>query len=202
MFVKIQITLFVFLFFFINNFLLAQTPVEDLKLKNFFPKSLFKTPKAEIIKAKFSVIDAHSHGYNQTPEQIAERVRLMDKWGVGKTILLTYFTGALWDSVYNLYSKYPDHFELWCGFDYTDYDDPRLKLLLDKCAELNLPINIHIADPIWMYEKIDSTNDGLMNAVLYRMDTRKKKVLPHNEQIVHLENVKKNIRILLLLPAI
>ena len=30
-----------------------------------------------------------------------------------------------------------------------------------------------------------------MNAVLYRMDTRKKKVLPHNEQIVHLENAIK-----------
>jgi len=164
----------------------------------------------------------------------------MDKWGVGKTILLTHFTGALWDSIYNLYSKYPDHFELWSGFDYTDYDkpgygpaavaelercvkmgakgvgelgdkgwglyysssttdnvhpgtdmhidDPRLKLLLDKCAELNLPINIHIADPIWMYEKIDSTNDGLMNAVLYRMDTREKDVLPHEEQMPHLIN--------------
>jgi len=44
--------------------------------------------------------------------------------------------------------------------------------LLEKCAELGMPINIHVAEPIWMYEKMDSTNDGLMNAYEWRLDNQ------------------------------
>ena len=43
-------------------------------------------------------------------------------------------------------------------------DDPRLDPLFEKCADLKLPVNIHISEDKWMYEKMDSTNDGLMNA--------------------------------------
>jgi hypothetical protein len=34
-------------------------------------------------------------------------------------------------------------------------------------------VNIHVADPIWMYEKMDSTNDGLMNAYEWKIDLSK-----------------------------
>jgi uncharacterized protein len=51
-------------------------------------------------------------------------------------------------------------------------DDPRMDLLLEKCAELKLPVNIHVADPIWMYEKMDETNDGMMNALNWRLDNQ------------------------------
>jgi hypothetical protein len=50
-------------------------------------------------------------------------------------------------------------------------DDPRLKPLLEKCGELGMPINIHVAEPIWMYMKPDATNDGMMNASLWQVDT-------------------------------
>jgi predicted TIM-barrel fold metal-dependent hydrolase len=42
-------------------------------------------------------------------------------------------------------------------------DDSRLDSLFEKCAELKLPVNLHISEDKWMYEIIDSTNDGLMN---------------------------------------
>jgi uncharacterized protein len=51
-------------------------------------------------------------------------------------------------------------------------DDPRMDLLLEKCAELKLPVNIHVADPIWMYEKMDESNDGMMNAFNWRLDNQ------------------------------
>ena len=51
-------------------------------------------------------------------------------------------------------------------------DDPRMDPLLEKCAELKIPVNIHVADPIWMYQKMDATNDGLMNAVEWRLDNQ------------------------------
>ena len=52
------------------------------------------------------------------------------------------------------------------------FDDPRMDPLFEKCAELKLPVNIHVADPIWMYQKMDETNDGLMNAFSWRLDNQ------------------------------
>jgi predicted TIM-barrel fold metal-dependent hydrolase len=68
------------------------------------------------------------------------------------------------------------------------FDDPRLKPLFDKCAELKMPISIHVADPIWMYEKIDSTNDGLMNAQTWRIDMSKPGILGFDAVVETLEN--------------
>jgi hypothetical protein len=42
-------------------------------------------------------------------------------------------------------------------------DDPRMDPLWDKCAQLGMPINIHVSDPIWSYQPMNNTNDGLMN---------------------------------------
>jgi hypothetical protein len=35
-----------------------------------------------------------------------------------------------------------------------------------------MPINIHVAEPIWFYQPMDSTNDGLMNAYHWRLDNQ------------------------------
>jgi predicted TIM-barrel fold metal-dependent hydrolase len=63
-------------------------------------------------------------------------------------------------------------------------DDPRMKPLLEKCAELHMPVSVHVADPMWMYQPMDSTNDGLMNAYKWRIDLTKKGILNH-EQLIH-----------------
>ncbi len=191
---------------------------ERILLKDYRPKSLYKIPVTEVAKAKFPIIDMHSHPYAKTPEQIAEWVRNMDEVGVEKTIILTMSTGAEFDAIHRNYSKYPDRFELWCGFDFTGYnqpgfgpaalrelerckqagargvgeihdkgkglrsgksiapgmhpDDPRMDPLFEKIAELGMPISLHVADPIWMYQKMDKTNDGLMNAYEWRLDNQ------------------------------
>ncbi len=51
-------------------------------------------------------------------------------------------------------------------------NDPRLAPVWKRAGELGLPINIHVADPIWMYEPMDETNDGLMTAWRWRLDNR------------------------------
>ncbi len=191
---------------------------ERILLKDYRPKSLYKIPVTEVAKAKFPIIDMHSHPYAKTPEQIAEWVRNMDEVGIEKTIILTMSTGAEFDAINHNYSKYPDRFEPWCGFDFTGYtqpsfgpaairelerckqagargvgeihdkgkglrsgksnapgmhpDDPRMDGLFEKAAELGMPISLHVADPIWMYQKMDKTNDGLMNAYEWRLDNQ------------------------------
>ncbi len=72
-------------------------------------------------------------------------------------------------------------------------DDVDMDIVWAKCAELGMPVNIHIAEPIWMYEPMDSTNDGLMNAYEWKIDLSKEGILGHSELIQTLENaVKRN----------
>ncbi len=188
-------------------------------LKDYHPKSIYNIPSTVITQARFPVIDMHTHAYAKTPQQIADWVKTMDEVGIAKCIVLTGTTGASFDALYKIYAAYPDRFELWCGFDYTGYDqpsfgpaavkelqrcyrigargvgelgdkgkglfyskpakawgmhldDPRMDPLLKKCAELSMPINIHVADPKWMYEPMDANNDGLMNAYKWRLDNQ------------------------------
>lgn len=67
-------------------------------------------------------------------------------------------------------------------------DDPAMKPLLKRCGELNIPINIHVAEPLWMYLPMDSTNDGLMNAWTWRIDSTQKGILGHAALIKTLDN--------------
>ena len=191
---------------------------ETLLLKDYRPKSIYKIPATEIAKAKFPVIDMHSHPYAKTDAQVDGWVRNMDEVGVEKTIILTMTTGAEFDKIYRQYSKYPQRFQMWCGFDFSGYgktrfegaavkelercrqegahgvgeihdkgkglrsgksnapgmhpDDPRMDALWEKCAELGMPVSLHVADPIWMYQKMDRHNDGLMNAYYWRLDNQ------------------------------
>jgi len=213
--------------------------INDLKLKDFRPVSIYKTPQTKIERAKYPVIDFHSHDYPKTGEQIDEWVKMMDQIGIVRSIILSYSTGARFDSVVEKYQRYKDRFEIWCGFDYTGYekpgwqqhavdelercyrkgakgvgelgdkglgefyskptagwglhiDDPGMKPLLEKCAELHMPISIHVAEDAWMYEKADSSNDGLMNAATWKVDMSKKGILDHDQLVTTLENAVKN----------
>jgi len=51
-------------------------------------------------------------------------------------------------------------------------DDARVDSIFEKCGELGMPVSLHVADPIWMYQKMDKTNDGLMNAYEWRLDNQ------------------------------
>jgi len=70
-------------------------------------------------------------------------------------------------------------------------DDPRMGPIWDKCAELGMPVNIHVAEPKWMYEKMDSTNDGLMNAYKWRLDNQPG-IVDHQGMMDILEGAVKN----------
>ena len=208
---------------------------DSILLKNYKPISIYKTKSTAIQKAAFPVIDMHSHDYESTQQDIDNRVKMMDKFGVKKTIILSMQSGKGFDSVIEKYSRYPNRFEVWCCFDYTGYgtpgwqkhateelercykkgakgvgelgdkgegelyskptpgkglhiDDPQMKPLLAKCAELHMPVSIHVAEDEWMYETPDSTNDGLMNAATWHVNMNKPGKLGHDALIKTLEN--------------
>jgi predicted TIM-barrel fold metal-dependent hydrolase len=182
----------------------------------------------------------HAHDYAKTEAQLAEWVRTMDELGIRKTVVLTQAHGPEFDAILARYRKYANRFSVWCGFDYTGYDqpgygpaavaelercckagaegvgemgdkgrglfyetpaawgmhfdDPRMDPLLRRCGELGLPVSIHVADPMWMYEPMDARNDGLMNAYQWRLDNQTN-LLSHAELLGTLERaVRKHPR--------
>jgi predicted TIM-barrel fold metal-dependent hydrolase len=207
--------------------------VDTLRLKNYRPVSIYKTPQSRIEKARYPVIDFHAHDYPKNNAEVDQWVKTMDAAGIAKSIVLSYATGALFDSIMAKYARYNNRFEVWCGFDYTGMDqpgwsaravkelercykrgargvgelgdkglgelysrptpgygmhidDPRMKPLIKRCGELRMPISIHVAEDQWMYEPIDSTNDGLMNAAIWRVDQTKEGLLSHDQLIATL----------------
>ncbi len=191
---------------------------KTILLKDYRPVSIYKVPVTQVEKAKFPIIDMHSHPYAKTEAEITTWLKNMDETNVEKTMILTMTTGKAFDDFYARYSKYPDRFEVWCGLDFTGYkgsgfpdsavkelerckekgakgigeihdkgqglrsgkssapglhpDDPRVDAIWEKAAELHMPISLHVADPIWMYQPMDKHNDGLMNAFEWRLDNQ------------------------------
>ncbi len=90
-------------------------------LKDYRPVSIHKVPVTHVDKAKFPIIDMHSHPYPKTDTEITTWLKNMDEVNVEKTMILTMTTGKAFDDFYAKYSKYPDRFEVWCGLDFTGY---------------------------------------------------------------------------------
>jgi uncharacterized protein len=189
-------------------------------LKDYRPRSIYKVPVTRVEKAKFPIIDMHSHPEPKTDAEISAWIKNMDEVGVEKSIVLTMTTGKPFDEIYAKYSKHPDRFEVWCGLDFSEYlykepgfpavtvkelerchdmgakgigeihdkgqglrsgkstapgmhpDNPRVDAIWEKAAELRMPVSLHVADPIWMYQPMDEHNDGLLNAYRWRLDNQ------------------------------
>jgi predicted TIM-barrel fold metal-dependent hydrolase len=186
--------------------------LDTLLLKDWMPESVHRVPVTEITTAQYPAIDMHAHAYARTEEEVAERVAIMDEVGIERSVVLTGATGERFDELHELYSQYPDRFDLYVGLDYTGYeeegwaqsvvdelrrvaemgavgigeihdkgpglapgmhpDDPRMDPIFGAAAELDFIVNLHVAEPIWMYEPMDSTNDGLTRAYTWRVQNQ------------------------------
>ena len=54
---------------------------ENILLEEYMPKSIYKIPETKVEKAKYPVIDAHSHDYPSSLEEVAQWVKTMDRKG-------------------------------------------------------------------------------------------------------------------------
>ena len=212
---------------------------DQILLKDYAPRSIFKIPETRVEKSRFPIIDVHSHNYAPTDADVERWVQTMDQVGLQKVVILSGNTGPKFDQAVKKFGRFPNRFEVWCGLDYSKFDqpgygptavaelvrcqktgargvgelsdkgrglgsstnslgmhldDPRLDPLLEKCADLHLPINIHVGEDLWMYEPMNRSNDGLMNAWKWRIQ-HGPGVLEHDEVVDSLERaVKKHPR--------
>ena len=197
----------------------SANPADKILLKDFNPTVVNNLPVTKVDRAKYTIIDMHSHDYAVNQEEIAQWVKVMDEVGVENTAIMhCSWIGRPFEEVVEAYAPFKERFRLWCCFDYSDMseegiqkacalleryhnelgavgvgelgdkgegdlyarpvegkdihiDDPRIRPLIQKAGELKMPISIHIAEPYWMYLPMDETNDGLVNAVTWHVDT-------------------------------
>jgi hypothetical protein len=181
-------------------------PMDGVLLKDYKPESSLVVPETRIDKARFPVIDAHTHSFmnGATEKEVDDWVRSMDESGIQLSIVFTDAIGAEFDRQAELFLKrHPGRFQVYCSLDLNGYDqpgfsersvrelercyrhgargvgemsdkgwglmpsvlaakafqgqpvsrdrrlhadDPRLEAVWEKCAELKMPVNLHIAD--------------------------------------------------------
>jgi hypothetical protein len=65
----------------------SPTSPDKFLLKDYRPRSIYKIPKTEIVKARYPVVDVHYHAeWVKSPEDLDDMVKLMDEAGVEKTV--------------------------------------------------------------------------------------------------------------------
>ncbi|MGH9615764.1 MAG: amidohydrolase family protein [Acidobacteriaceae bacterium] len=94
-----------------------------ITLDDYFPRSIYRIPVSNIERAKYPLIDVHSHGHG--PLSVSEMVKMMDAVGVERTVI---FTGAStaeqFSQIRRDYARFPGRFDLWCMFDLRSFGKP------------------------------------------------------------------------------
>ena len=175
-------------------------PMDSILQRDYAPESSLMVPHTDVLKARFPVIDVHTHtslSAIRTEEDVDDWVKTMDETGIEKSVVFADATGAEFDRQVEIFlGRHPDRFQLWCGLlaedvaapDYSEravaevvrcfekgargvgevtdkgwgvesdeaqalprenrlrFDDARLDPVWEKCAELRMPVNFHIAD--------------------------------------------------------
>lgn len=103
----------------------------QLLLKNFRPRSMLQVKQTDITRAKFPVVDLHTHfryRFRHSPEQLDAFVELMDRNNIAVCVSLD---GKLGDDFREhaayLWTKYPNRFLIFANIDWRgdgQMDDP------------------------------------------------------------------------------
>ncbi len=118
-------------------------PMDTILLKDYKPEVSLVVPKTEVAKARFPVIDAHTHNWMSriiTQDDVDAWVRTMDEVGVEYTVVFTGSFGEGFASQVELFGKHKDRFQLWCSLDTDNVNDPgypqRVAREVERCYEM------------------------------------------------------------------
>lgn len=94
----------------------------NLLLQNFRPRPMLRVEQHLLTKAKFPVVDVHTHfryRLHHSPEQLDEFVRVMDKHNIALCISLDGRLGDEFDDhAKYLWTKYPNRFVIFANIDW------------------------------------------------------------------------------------
>jgi predicted TIM-barrel fold metal-dependent hydrolase len=197
------------------------TPVRNaLDISEYLPKSMLHVPETMVARAKFPVIDIHTHISGSTyyekgvalspdreyPETAEELLQLMDRKNIRAMVNLTGgFDKGLAEAVTKYDRAVPGRFYTFTEPAYSRFkepnypknqvetiqqahrdgarglkilktlglylrenittgalvkiDDPRFDPMWDTCGQLNMPVAIHVSDPIAFFTPTDRFNE-------------------------------------------
>jgi len=102
-----------------------------LALDDFRPRSMLAVPSTEVSRARFQVINVHSHfhyRFRQSKEQLDQFVKLMDRNNIAVCASLDGRLGDEWETHANyLWEEYEDRFVIFVSLDWRgdgELDDP------------------------------------------------------------------------------
>lgn len=115
--------------------------VQELRLKDYEPRSVFRIPRTDVRRAKFPVVDMHSHDYAADDAGVAAWVRTLDSCNIRySSVMHCEWIGAPFEEYIHKYRPYGDRFLFWCCFDYTGFGEPgwaeRAVRELERCHAL------------------------------------------------------------------
>ncbi len=102
----------------------------QLLLENFRPQSMLKVDEHHLTRAKFPVVDVHSHFFvrlKHSPEQLEAYLKVMDASNVALCVSLDGTLGDRFDEHVQYLSKYQDRFVVFANIDFQGAgkaDDP------------------------------------------------------------------------------
>jgi predicted TIM-barrel fold metal-dependent hydrolase len=193
------------------------------------PKSTVVAPEHPVPRAKFPVVDIHSH-LGISTGNIDQTIKEMDALNLRVLVNLSGGSGerlrGLVDTIRG--SKYPDRFRVFANVNWNGaggpgwkerevaalelaikdgaiglkvakglglsakkadgsrlkVDDPELDPIWQTCAQHNIPVIIHVADPAQFFESIDYKNERWLELALFPGRQYPQDRFPSFEQLV------------------
>jgi predicted TIM-barrel fold metal-dependent hydrolase len=101
----------------------AQTP--PLTYEEYEPKSTLVVPAHPVPRARFPLIDVHSHHNNPTPEYVDKLIREMDAINLRLMINLSGGSGErLQRTIEAMKGRYPGRFAVFANLSFNDLEEP------------------------------------------------------------------------------
>ncbi|MDZ7639196.1 MAG: amidohydrolase family protein [Bryobacterales bacterium] len=131
-------------------------PMDSVLLKDYRPEVSLVVKKTEVAKARFPVIDAHTHtgmSHIRTAADVDAWVRTMDEVGVEYTVVFTGVHGDNFARQVALFAAHRDRFQLWCDLDREKIEEPgypqRAAAAVERCHAMGARGIGEITDKGW-----------------------------------------------------
>jgi len=109
--------------------------LDKLLLKDYRPRSIYKIPQTQVPKARYPIIDVHSHPYANTEEEISRWVRTMDDPRLDDQPGILY-NGKLLETLDRTAEKHPRTISITCHFANCCADLEKIGAMLDAHPNL------------------------------------------------------------------
>ncbi|MDM9631732.1 amidohydrolase family protein [Robiginitalea aurantiaca] len=110
-----------FSFLFCSDFAGAQ----ELSFEAYNPESTLVVPENPVTRAKFPVVDIHSHHYNMPEQDLSALIAAMDSLNLAVLVNLSGGSGAkIQGAMANIQKNYPNRFLLFANVDFNGVGEP------------------------------------------------------------------------------